>query len=221
MSQGGGPSSVRDLYHRGGGSGTSQPSRQGGFSPSSSGPSGGIEASQFLNIDLILRAYGVEPALIDPEKKAALNRQWLRITPDMQQKAIARLREEGENLLRNGTSAQKIDLLTRVLDPLLWSRRNPITRQLSTVQKNVYRTIDQEKRDRLAQYGARTVRGHGGPNELPVLAYVSSSGRVNYLNKAQRLACLQGILPNAPTCPNPPTWADLPAALQRINVRPR
>jgi hypothetical protein len=167
---------------------------------------------------MILRAHGLQPHLVNPEDKEYLRQAWLSLKPEQHRQAVEELWESGEEIMRGNDPVQKLRIIARAMDPRLWSRRNPITRQLSTVEKNVFRTIDQEKRDALARYGARTVRGHGGPNELPVLAYISPSGRMNYLNKAQRLACLENRLPNAPTCPNPPTYQELNERIRRIRL---
>jgi len=91
--------------------------------------------------------------------------------------------------------------------------RDPTTNKLLEVQKMVYKTLDQERREKYRRSGHLTQRGHAFENELPILAYVSAKGKVVYLSVAQRQACMEGRLPSAPTCPSPPFFRQLPRVL--------
>lgn len=91
------------------------------------------------------------------------------------------------------------------------AERDPATNILRRVPKYVFQTQDQETRNVYRAQRRPTKRGHGVPGELPILAYLSpNNGRMQYLTLGQREACVQGRLPDAPTCPNPPRFRDLP-----------
>lgn len=183
--------------------------------------------NKYYNAVTILQAAGIRnPYLAPAEVLRGFDAQFFdpKVTPEDQRRIlkqyVARFRLYQKEVSDLSNPAASTALLAMAANMPV-RNLSSVTGRLEEVPKLVYRTQFQQVRDEASRAGIQTARGHGLLREPPILAYVNQNGKVVYLSKQDRVRCMEGKLPNAPTCPNPPYGNNLSGKGPRMDSIPK